>query len=172
MTDNGMAKRIGCSVEKARQLRVAIMGSWPQLADWMKAQIRYARRHGYCWTWWDGKRARCRPLPGIRSSDSRQRSRAENAALNTPVQGTASDFMLASICSIVEWIKRESVDAKAILTVHDSVVMEVRDQIIEPVVEKVIEIMLSHNSMDVPLKVDVVVGQNMGDTEEMVFDGA
>jgi uracil-DNA glycosylase family 4 len=163
MTDKRLAKELKIPLEEAARLRKAILGAWRALARWIEQCKRETRRTGYCWTWWDGERARRRPLYGIRSQDNLQRSNAENSSVNTPVQGTASDFMLASICDIVEWILYDFVPAKLVLTVHDSVIFEVDEDAVEELAGGVLEIMHSHNSGPVPLKVDVEIGDTYGD---------
>lgn len=165
MTDGGLAKRLGCSVADAGRLRKAIMGKWSVLAEWMAARMKETRRTGVAWTWWAGERARCRPLIGIAAQDNLARSKAENSSINTPVQGTASDFMLASIVEIVDWLLADAVPAKLVLTVHDSVIFEVREDAVEEVVLGAIDIMQSHDSKGVPLKVDAEVGTSLGDLE-------
>lgn len=172
MTDRGLAKRLGCSVADASRLRAAIMGKWKRLAVWMHERITSTRKTGYARTWWDGADARRRPLFGIRSTDNLQRSNAENSAINTPVQGTASDFMLSSICALVEWVLRDGLPAKVVLTVHDSVVFEVRADAVDDLAVGALDIMLAHNSLAVPLRVDVEVGQTLGDMDEWQQPGA
>lgn len=163
MTDGGLARRLGTTKERARQLREAIMGKWKVLARWMAERLRETRRTGAARTWWAGEDARSRPLPHIRSTDSLQRSNAENSAVNTPVQGTASDFMLASIVGVVRWVLESGLPVKVVLTVHDSVVLEVRDDVVDLVATNVVAIMQSHDSLGMPLKVDVEVGPTLAD---------
>lgn len=172
MTDHGLAKRLGCSLEEAARLRQAILGKWAVLSRWMQARMKETRRTGYARTWWAGEVARRRPLVTIASQDSKQKSGAENSSINTPVQGTASDFMLASICDIVDWILEDAVPAKLVLTVHDSVIFEVREDAVEEVILGATEIMQSHDSKGVPLKVDPEVGQSLGDLREWLPDAA
>ena len=87
MTDQGLAKRLGCSVEEARKLRMAILGEFVQLAKWCRENLEYTKRTGFTWTWWDGEVARLRPLFGVGSDDRAIRISAENGATNTRVQG-------------------------------------------------------------------------------------
>lgn len=163
MTDGGLARRLGTTKAKARQLREAIMGKWKVLAQWMAERLKEARQLGEARTWWAGMPARSRPLPYIRSTDNLQRANAENSAINTPVQGTASDFMLASIARLVAWVRSAQLPAKVVLTVHDSVVLEVRNDAIDHVAQGVVAIMQDHHSMGMPLKVDVEVGPTLAD---------
>jgi uracil-DNA glycosylase family 4 len=166
MTDHGLAVRIGCSEEEAHKLRKLIMGAWGNLAEDIARCLADARRTGQIWTWWAGNNARCRQAYRIMSQDKKTRKHYENAAYNTRVQGTASEFMLASLNKIVDWIRTEEVPAKVVLTVHDSVVLEVASHYFAEVSERVNEIMLSHDSCGVPLRVDVQRGKSLGDLED------
>lgn len=162
MTDGGMAYRLGCSKADAARLRAAIMGKWKVLAKWMKECQRYARKHGHCWTWWEGKPARRRDLHKILDKEKGLRINAENSAINTPVQGTASDYCLASLNKIVPWVKNSGVPAKVILTVHDSILFEVRKDATMDVAKEAVKIMTSFDSKDTPLVVDAEVGPAWG----------
>lgn len=167
MTDRGLAQRLGCTLAEAKKLRAAIMGKWRVLAHWMDQRLTETRRTGYARTWWEGQPARRRPLTNIRSQDSLKRSNAENGSRNTPVQGTANDYMVASICDIVEWIERENIPAKAVLTIHDSIELDVANEAVMDVAGKVKEIMLGQDSGVVPLKVDLEWGESLGSLEAL-----
>ena len=95
------------------------------------------------------------------------RSNAENAAINSPIQGTASEYCLASLVDIVRWIKEEKIPAKVVIPVHDSVMVEVREDYLTEAAFCVRSMMQGHYSGDVPLVVDQKVGLNWGDLEKL-----
>lgn len=167
MTDGGLARRIGCSKAEAARLRAAIMGKWTVLAAWLRETLREARRTGEVWTYWAGQKARRRPLPNLGSKEDGQRINAENASINTPVQGTASDFTLASINELVPWIIENDIPARVVLTVHDSILFEVRNDAIGDVRDEAESIMKGWDSMGVPLAVDFEEGPSWGSLEKM-----
>lgn len=167
MTAVGMSRRLGLSIRECEKVMDAIMGEFKVFAAWCDEQIALARRTGYVYTWWDGEQARRRPLWGIASKDDKERSNAENGAKNTPVQGTASEFCLASLAEAVNWIEDEQVPAKLVLTVHDSLMFEVRDDAVEDTMRAVPEIMKQWNSAGIPLGVDMKVGQAWGSLEKV-----
>lgn len=189
MTDNGLAERLTNAAredaikkglpepppvtrEQAAKIRKAIFGQFVRLAAWIEECVDTAKREGYCYTSWRGKRARRRPL--IHLMDAPQKDgrptfesiTAKNSSYNTPVQGTASDFMLASIVEIVEWILTNDIPAHLVLTVHDSVILEVRDDFIHVVINKVKSIMEAQGWGTVPIVVDVEVGKSWGSLEK------
>jgi DNA polymerase I-like protein with 3'-5' exonuclease and polymerase domains len=166
-TDRSLAKDLGCSVEQAAKIRAAILGRFKLLDRWMKEQITLARKTGYVHTWWDGQTARARSLYKIASNDDAERVHAENASINSPIQGTSSEFCVASISAVVDWILSDAVPAKLILAVHDSLLLEVRDDAVDEVTHAVKDIMTSWNSENVPLVVDGKIGQSWGSMSDI-----
>ena len=162
MTINGLAERLHCEPDEAQRLKNSILGAWKNLNKWINAQYRLVERTGYTYTWWDGKKARRRALFNISSPDKFERHKAKNAAVNTPVQGTASDFCLKSIIKIVQEIERGEIVGKLVLTVHDSIILETPDDYIVDTARKVAAIMQGWNSKGVPLKVDCECGKRWG----------
>jgi DNA polymerase I-like protein with 3'-5' exonuclease and polymerase domains len=167
MQDKSLASGIGCTVTEARELRRLILGEWIQLRAYLDSCVNEARRTGYTYTWWDGDVARIRSIYNVGSQDSLKRSNAENAAANTRVQGTASEFTLASINQIVEWILRDRFPAKVVLTIHDSIILEVLSPMVDECINVVKGIMTSHNSCGVPLVVDAEIGKSLGALEKV-----
>jgi uracil-DNA glycosylase family 4 len=162
--DEGLAAQIGCSADQAGAVRAAIMGKFKVLDRWIQAQLRASRNTGEAWTWWDGVKARCRSLWQIGDQDDFKRSVAEHSSWNTPIQGTASDFCIASLVACVQWIKSAGLypAVKLVLPVHDSLLFEVREDLVTMVVTKAREIMLGWNSGPVPMDVGVKTGRAWG----------
>jgi DNA polymerase I-like protein with 3'-5' exonuclease and polymerase domains len=131
--------------------------------------VLYAQRHGYTWTYWKGKRARRRPLWNIASQEGDERSRAEHGSYNTAIQGSASDYSIRASVEIVQWIKAEHLapHVMLVLSVHDSQVLDVREDLVPMVVSEVKAIMTRYPIPNgVPLEVDVEVGPSWGSLEK------
>lgn len=99
----------------------------------------------------------------------------QNDYVNTPIQSLASDFTMLSLIQIHNWIQKENIDAKIVITVHDSIVLEVIDdwKIIDKVAQKCTEIMATTPKKyipecTVPFKADAEVGYSWGALEEWV----
>jgi DNA polymerase-1 len=168
-TIKGIAKQIGCSVEKAEEIVNAIFGKMRDLKSWIDDRIAETNRTGVTWTWWDGKPARCRHLWRIASTDeesSKSRGTAERSSYNTPIQGTAAEYCTASLVSCVNWLLDEQIPGELIVPVHDSLMFHVPDDHVDLVAHRAHDTMLSWNSLDVPLAVDVEVGQTWGSLEK------
>lgn len=166
MTASTLAKRLGCSGQEATKIMTAILGKFKVFDKWCKDQVELARRTGFVWTWWAGERARRRPLFDILSQDSKRKSNAENAAKNTCIQGTASDFCLASITELVPWLINSKLPAELVLTVHDSIMFHVRSDVVEEVAHNAQRIMTQWESAGVPLVVDMKRGESWGSLED------
>jgi DNA polymerase-1 len=80
--------------------------------------------------------------------------------MNAPIQGTAADIMKLAMLRVNEALKREGLDAKIVMQVHDELVIEVRDDQIEPCRASLKTAMESAAELTVPLTVDVTVGKN------------
>lgn len=170
-TDNSVAAELGIEYEEARKLRAAILGKFSVMAAWLEARVKEAQTTGFVHTWWDGEEARRRPLWRIADDDDAAVSNARNAAVNTPVQGTASDFGLASVGAIVQWVVENAVPAKVVGAVHDSILVECPVEWAAVVARKVIAIMQGWNSGGVPLAVDAKIGWSWGSMLGLKFKG-
>lgn len=123
MAAKTLAKRMGCDVPTAIRTIDAILGKMVKLAKWMEVRRREADETGIICTEWAGRQGRFRPLHRL---DYRG-----TIAVNTPVQGTASEFCLASVVGIERALEYEGLDndAEVIGTVHDSIVLLAREEV-------------------------------------------
>jgi DNA polymerase-1 len=162
-----LAKDLGVADREGQALYDSVLGGLPQLNAWMRAQRAYTEKYGTVWTYvpqLDGTmaRARCRQLWQIAEPDSLQQSRARNGAVNTPVQGSASDFMLRSVVAAVQWVVGDGIPCRVTNTVHDSIILEVPYEWALEVADMVKDIMEGWPSCGVPLVADVDVGRTWG----------
>lgn len=163
-TAHTFAKEWGVSKAKAQVIVDAIMGQFKRLKAWTAERQTEASKTGYVWTWWAGQPARRRSLWQIADADDARASVARNGAGNTPIQGTANEFCLASLRQCVEWIESDGIEdmIKLVLAVHDSLMFEVRRDMVEEAMAQVHSIMTSHDSMNVKLVADFKVGASWG----------
>ncbi|HLD21844.1 MAG TPA: DNA polymerase I [Patescibacteria group bacterium] len=106
---------------------------------------------------------RRRILPEIHSSNQMVRAAAERAAVNMPVQGTAADIMKLAMIAVHQAIKKNTIQAKVILQVHDELVFEVDKKSIKTEARKIQKIMENIYKLSVPLTVSVKYGENWGE---------
>ena len=111
-----------------------------------------SRKNGYVKTLF----GRVRLLGDINSSNKMKQKVAERAAINTPLQGSASEVVKMAMIKIA----KEHPSLKMLLQVHDELVFEVKDEELEESVSGIKECMEKVVELSVPLKVDVSYGQN------------
>jgi DNA polymerase-1 len=99
-------------------------------------------------------------LPEIDSRNAALRQYAERTAINAPMQGTAADIIKRAMLTVDEWLLRGEIDAKMIMQVHDELVFEINAQDVDVAVEKIKSLMSGAAELNVPLIVDVGVGNN------------
>ena len=99
-------------------------------------------------------------LPELRSGAPVRRQAAERAAINAPMQGTAADLIKLAMISVQKWLDETKLKTKLIMQVHDELVLEVPEEELERVTANIEDLMQSVKKLDVPLVVDVGVGDN------------
>lgn len=163
--DQSIAEEVGITLPEAAAVREAILGKFKTLDHCIHDHINFCRRNGFARTFHaDGSVARLRPLPDVSSRAQEYRGHAERASWNTPVQGSAADYLVRSLVRSVDYILRSGVDAQVDLQVHDSMLLEVGEDDVEEVVAEVRGHMLDFGTR-CPLVVDEKRGRSWGDLE-------
>jgi DNA polymerase-1 len=99
-------------------------------------------------------------LPEINSANGNRRQGAERAAINAPMQGTAADIIKLAMIAVRDWLKKEEMQSKLIMQVHDELVLEVPADELEMVKARLPELMENVIELDVPLLLEIGVGEN------------
>ena len=135
------------------------------IKKFLDKMVKQAQSKGYVQTLFGRKRY----IPEINSSVGVVRAQAERIAINMPIQGTAADVLKIAMLDLHQKVtkKYQRDEVKMILTVHDELVFEVRDDLVDEVAKLVTDSMENPKDfkLDVPIKVDTEVGQNWGDLE-------
>ena len=152
----GLAKNIGISRNEATDYIQKYFEKYPEILTYMESSKEFAHRHGYIETMMKRK---CY-IPNINSKDHNLRSFSERAAINFPIQGTDSDIMRKAMVSADEIIESSSLDCKMILQVHDELLFEVR----EDIVEKARDILKKSMENIVDISVPLVINTSIGDS--------
>ena len=99
-------------------------------------------------------------LPDIHARNQALRKGAERTAINAPMQGTAADIIKRAMLAVDAWLLESKLDARMVMQVHDELVLEVRAEQLEALTEGLRKYMSEAAELDVPLVVDVGVGDN------------
>lgn len=152
------------TAEQAQQYRKGFFEQYHGLPRWHDRQRRLVRELHYV----QSPIGRVRHLPTILSTDEEIQAMAEREAINSPVQGFASDLTVLSMVMIHERLDRKR--AKVIGNVHDSIMLEVREDYAEEAAVLVKNIMenlplykLFGFRMTVPIEAEVTIGQHWGE---------
>lgn len=163
----GTAQRIGCSGDEAVKLQNALFKARPRLKAWIEEKLRFTRTHGWTRTHRNGKEARYRWLQAVADPTSKECATAERASWNTDVQGTAADITGWVLGKVQAYLDKNDPDqkyARLVLTVYDSVILEVREDMLPVVVREVVRISEMQN-IGVPLVAEPKVGKAWGSLE-------
>lgn len=161
-----MAENAHCTVKEAEAAQQAILAKYRGLKRWIEKCIADGHRTGCTWTYWMGRKARCRPIPDIGDQDNQTKSHGERTTYNTPCQGTGHEFLLASMCEAVRWLEDDQYDATANLAVHDAAYLEVaieeRDEVAKRMKKTMEQWWFGEGDTAVPLLVDIETGDTLG----------
>lgn len=123
------------TLEEAETIRSAYFSLYRGLAPWHERQKKLVAVDGQV----RALSGRLRRLPGIHAKDRSVRSECERQAINSPIQGFIGDLKAMALVELVE--KLDRADARVVGEVHDSILFEVRTEVLEPQLKKIAKIM-------------------------------
>ena len=156
MSAFGLAKQIGVDRKQSQAYIDRYFARYPGVLDYMERTRTQAAEQGYVETIF-GRRLY---LPDINAKNPALRKGAERTAINAPMQGTAADIIKKAMVAVDNWLTASGLDARVILQVHDELVLEVREDLVDQVRDEVRIHMSEAAKLDVPLLVEVGVGNN------------
>lgn len=156
MSAFGLAKQLQIGRHDAQQYIDTYFQRYPGVAKYMEDIKQTAKAQGFVETLM-GRRLY---LPEINASNGMRRQAAERTAINAPMQGSAADIIKKAMIDVDAWLQNDNIDAKIIMQVHDELVLEVRDDIVEQTNKTLCSIMSSAMTLDVPLLVEAGIGDN------------
>ena len=160
----GLAKQINVSNYEAEQFLDAYFYKFPEIKVYMDKTIKFCRKSGYVNNIF-GRRSH---FNGINDKNFNVRNFQERAAINAPIQGSASEIMrLAMIRLEKKLIEQKNIKTKMLLQIHDELIFEVPKSDEKAMIKLIKEEMMSvvksdYHSFSIPLTVDVNVGDNWG----------
>ena len=152
----GLGKQLGITRNLAAEYMAMYFEKYPGVKEYMESTKKLAGENGYIETLF-GRRLYLRD---INASNAMRRQASERAAINAPVQGTAADIMKIAMIKMHKLIKETNIGAKLILQVHDELILDTPAKEIDQVIELVTESMMGAANLDVPLEIDIGIGDN------------
>lgn len=157
MSAFGLARQLNIPRHEAQKYMDLYFQRYPGVLKYMEQTRVLAKDKGYVETVF-GRRLY---LPDINASNGARRQGAERAAINAPMQGTAADIIKKAMIQVNQWIEDLKTDeVKMIMQVHDELVFEIKEQKVNEYKQRIIAIMESAVSLDVPLTVEAGEGKN------------
>ena len=158
MGQYGLAKSLDIDNLSAKTFIDRYFARYPGVAEYMQRTKEQAAAQGFVETLF-GRRLY---LPDIRNKNANARAGAERAAINAPMQGTASDLIKRAMIDVSRWLSDDLLQSKLIMQVHDELVLEVPEAELDLVKEKLPQIMakVDDGMLKVPLVAEVGVGMN------------
>lgn len=159
MTPQGLAKELGCSVREAQELQEQFFAAYPRVREWIREQQQRVLATGIVETPFKRKRRFEYITPENKAEVMRQ-------AVNTPIQSLASDITLSALIRIGHKLGNDS-NTRLLLTVHDSILLETREDPVEVARWLKQEMVGSVLDGTVPFDAEVKIGERWGSLEEV-----
>ncbi len=156
-----LAKDINVSQEAAQEFINAYFTGFPSVRAFIDRTLEEARQTGVVRTMFGRRRL----MPNLTSRNFQMRSQAEREAVNMPIQGTAADILKRAMIDLHAALPKSGLRAQMILTVHDELLFECVREEADAVAAFVRERMEGAASLNVPLTVDVGIGDNWRDAK-------
>jgi DNA polymerase I len=155
----GLARQLGISNGEAADYIEAYFKSYPGIRQYMGETKEEARKFGYVMTPF-GRKCHIR---GINEKNPNMRGMAERAAINAPIQGGAADIIKRAMIALPDALAAKNLSTRMLLQVHDELIFEVPDGEMEALQSVVKQTMEGAAHLDVPLVVDMGIGDNWDD---------
>ncbi|WP_315708844.1 DNA polymerase I [Brenneria uluponensis] len=157
MSAFGLSRQLNIPRKESQRYMDLYFERYPGVQHYMERTRQQAAAQGYVSTL-DGRRLY---LPDIHSRNAMGRKAAERAAINAPMQGTAADIIKKAMIAIDDWLQQQEEPLiKMIMQVHDELVFEVHDSVLDVARQQIKALMEGSMQLDVPLLVAVGTGQN------------
>ena len=157
MSAFGLGRQLNIPQKEAKQYMTRYFERYPGVLTYMDETRKVAKDKGYVETL-SGRRLY---LPEINARNKMRQMAAERAAINAPMQGTASDIIKKAMINVAGWMETVETDSiRMLMQVHDELVFEIKAEHVEAYVVKIKELMAAAMSLDVPLLAEAGVGDN------------
>ncbi|MEN6305278.1 MAG: DNA polymerase, partial [Armatimonadia bacterium] len=158
-----LSKSLGISRSEAQQFIDQYFAALSSVKEFMDGTVARAKAEGYVST----ILGRRRPMPDLQSPDRQVAAYAERAAANTPLQGSAADIVKVAMVRLANLLPEQFPEAGMLLQVHDELVLEAPEGQAQAVAALVREVMENVVELNVPLTVEVAIGHNWRDVEDV-----
>ncbi|GIN71370.1 DNA polymerase I [Bacillus sp. J14TS2] len=161
ISDYGLSQNLGITRKEAGKFIDRYLESFSGVKQYMEDIVQEARENGFVSTLLHRRRY----IPEITSRNFNIRSFAERTAMNTPIQGSAADIIKKAMIEMAARLKKEQLQTRLLLQVHDELIFEAPKDEINKLKEIVPEVMEEALALSVPLKVEYAYGPTWFDAK-------
>ncbi len=151
-----LSKDIGTSVSEATRYIKNYLMNYPSIDRYLDEVVEEAKANGYTTT----VHGRRRYIPELNAPNAIMRGFGKRVAMNAPIQGSAADIMKIAMIRTYERLKKEGLDARIVMQVHDELIVEAKDDQALAVKRILREEMEGSAKLSIPLTVEVSTGKN------------
>ncbi len=152
----GLSEDLGVDIKTAKSFIDNYLETYPGIKEYMEKAKSEAYKNGYVKTLMN----RTRVIEELKSKNYMVRSMGERIALNTPIQGSSADILKKAMVEIYDKFMELGLKSKMLIQVHDELVFNVYKDELDQVKEIVRDIMENTYKLEVPLKVDIEIGND------------
>ncbi len=160
ISDYGLSRDLNISRKEAKEYIDNYLDNYKLIKQFMVDIVEEGKANGYVETLLHRRRY----VPELSAKNFNVRSFGERIAMNTPIQGSAADIIKVAMVRVYNELKNRNLKSRLILQVHDELLIETYIEEIEEVKAFMKEIMENSIKLDIPLKVDLKLGDNWYDT--------
>lgn len=161
ISDYGLSQDLDISRKEAKEYIDNYLDTYKDIRHYMEEIVETGKKQGYVETIMHRRRY----IPELESKNRNIKGFGERVALNTPIQGSAADIIKIAMVQIYEGLKKEGINGKLVLQVHDELIIQVEDKEISRVKELLLNTMSHAVELDLPLKVDLNIGKTWYDAK-------
>ncbi len=156
ISDYGLSQNIGSTRKMAAEYIKTYFNKYPKVKSYMDENVKFCKENGFIKTYF----GRIRNIPEINATNFMQRTFGERAAMNMPLQGSASDIIKLAMIKVDEELTKNKLQSKLILQIHDELLIDTKKDELEKVKAILKDCMENVVKLSVPLTVEVSYGEN------------
>lgn len=161
ISDYGLSQNLDIPRKEAQTYIDEYLKNFSGIKNYMDVEVKKGREDGYVKTILNRRRY----IPELNAKNFNIRSFGERVALNTPIQGSAADIIKIAMVKVYKALKDENLESKLILQIHDELIVDAKEAELEKVKGLMKNLMENAVEMDIPLKIDMQVGNNLYETK-------
>ncbi len=156
-----LSEDLGISRAQAKKYIESYLAGFPRISEYLDGIKEQARRDGYVTTMFGRKRR----IAELSSSNKNLQHFGERVAMNSPIQGSAADIIKIAMIRVRDELKKNGIDARLILQVHDELLLEAHKDCADAAYDILVRCMEESTKVSVPLDVDAHMGKTWFDAK-------